>query len=121
MPLFFTVLKPLPKIYLKEKINIMAKYRRSLKRLLIDKSGNYNAEGCNTYSIHNNGNTIVVIDGVLDLLPFDQWEGPNENPEIIDFSDIDITFKNEVYNPGGQSTVPIDKRVIITKTFVSPL
>ena len=96
----------------------MAKYNRTIKRELIDKNRRLSAGGCNTYSIYNIGNTKVTIDSVLQLLPGEQFEGANENPEIFDYSDIDVVFEGEVYDSLIIPAPAVDQRVIITKSYV---
>ncbi len=93
-------------------------YFRNTKRDLIDRTGRQNANGCNTYSLYNIGNTRVFIDGILPLLPGEQFEGPNEHPEIFDYSDIDVKFDDYQYN-GQNLTTNIDQRLIITRSYVT--
>lgn len=95
------------------------RYHRTTKRELIDANRKYNTSGCNTYSIYNIGNTIVTIDGILPLLPKEQFEGPNEHPDIFDYSDIDIQFAEFPYSGFASTTANKDNRVIITKSYVT--
>lgn len=98
----------------------MSKYQRTTKRDLIDSSRKLNAAGCSTYSVYNTGNTIVTLDGIYPLLPGEQYEGANENPEVEDFSDIDILFAEFVYVPFAGATANKNNQVVITRSYITP-
>ena len=96
----------------------MAKYIRTTKRDLIDSNKKLNAAGCNTYTLYNIGNTRVMVDGILPLLPGEQYEGANENPDIFDYSDIDLIFDQFPYAGFTNATANKDTRLIITRSYV---
>ena len=96
------------------------KYNRTTKRDLIDSSRKLNAAGCATYTVYNIGNTLVTLDGIFPLLPGEQYEGANENPEVEDFSDIDILFAEFPYFPiRGNTIANKDNRVVITRSYIT--
>lgn len=97
----------------------MARYIRTTKRDLIDSNRKLNAAGCNTYTVYNIGNTRVMVDGILPLLPGEQYEGANEHPDIFDYSDIDLLFDEQVYAGFGSGTANKDSRVVITRSYVT--
>ena len=94
-------------------------YKRTTKRDLIDSNRRQNANGCNTYTLYNIGNTVATIDGILPLLPGEQFEGPNEHPEIFDYSDFDIVFAQFPYAGFGDTTANKDTRLLITRSYVT--
>lgn len=100
----------------------MGAWQRTTKRDLIDSSRKLNAAGCATYTVYNIGNTIVTLDGIFPLLPGEQYEGANENPEVEDYSDIDILFADFPYAglAGFSGTIANkDNRVVITRSYIT--
>lgn len=97
----------------------MGAWQRTTKRDLIDSSRKLNAAGCATYTVYNIGNTVVTLDGIYPLLPGEQYEGANENPEVEDFSDIDILFAEFVYVPFAGATANKDNRVVISRSYIT--
>lgn len=69
-----------------------SKYIRRTAFVLIDKSKIWNAGGCHTYCIFNQSNVNVTIGNILVLRPGQYLQGPTENYDIRDWTDIDIQF-----------------------------
>ena len=98
------------------------------------KSDVYNCDGCAQYSFFNAGNVNVSIDGIMVLKPREAWEGPDMHPDVAYFSKHRIDFDEanaptELTPVGGQlpppfvlgpadPPPPIDRRMIIQKTYV---
>ena len=70
----------------------MLKYKGQTLQELITKSRTWNAQGCMSYMLYNQGNTNVTINGNYVLTPGMSWSSPNVNPELADVSDVDIQF-----------------------------
>lgn len=70
----------------------MAKYKGQTLQELITKSRTWNAQGCMCYMLYNQGNTNITINGNHVLTPGMSWSSPNVNPELEDWSDVDIQF-----------------------------
>ncbi|MBC7509672.1 MAG: hypothetical protein H7320_13130 [Ferruginibacter sp.] len=112
----------------------MTTHSREVLFELIDKSRQWSAKGCHSWSLSNVGNVNVTINKVLILEPGEDWEGPHENVTVIDMTDLDIEFdaKNdpEGYAPVGGSAPPAntllpgdpppkrDARLLISKSFL---
>jgi len=109
-------------------------YIRRTAYHMITKAMKWVANGCNTYSFYNQGNTNITINNVLVLRPGQLFSGPNEHPEIKDFSAIDIQF-DIVNDPGvvqpdtgpnpklkqylpGDPIPEKDNRLIIFESFI---
>lgn len=56
------------------------------------KEGQWQANGCSSYTFYNAGNVNVTIDNLLVLPPLTSWEGPLEVPGIDDMSVHDVKF-----------------------------
>lgn len=113
------------------------KFRRNILFEQVDKTRQWSAQGCHSFSIYNAGNVNVTINKVLVLEPLSLWEGPIENPNVNDWSNIDIEFdtKNDPtgYTPVGGTAPPAgtvipgdpppprDTRVVIFKSFLEAL
>lgn len=67
-------------------------YKRNTVYHLIDSPRVWTAKGCNSWMLYNQGNVNITINNVLVLRPGQFLSGPVENPEIADYSAIDVQF-----------------------------
>jgi hypothetical protein len=113
-------------------------YARKVEFLLITKSSRWTADGCASWSIFNHGNVNVTINGVQVLRPGQGLTGPDEHPEIRDYSDIDFQFDKrnspkvvqpdtgtdptpKSYDPTIDPLPSKDFRVVLMKTYISKI
>ena len=98
----------------------MAKYSRRLQVDVVDRNGIHPNNGCATFSVINAGNTdCTILTNVL-LKPDEEFEGPNEHPEVADYTLVDISFGSEITRvPAPGPGTPLDQRILIVKTFIS--
>ncbi len=114
-----------------------AKYKREVLQELITRSRVWNAQGANSYMLYNQGNTNATINGNFILEPKMIWSSPDENPEVQDWSDINIQFdqlntpsmkapeagsepSGSGFTPGIDPPPAKDNRIVIFKSFIIP-
>lgn len=110
-------------------------YKRETLVELITETRLWNAQGCNSYTIYNQGNTNVTINGAFILEPKMSFSSPEENPDVADWSDINIQFDKVntpkfvspqagvlaaliEYNPDTDPPPDKDNRIVIFKSFL---
>lgn len=71
---------------------MMKKLERRTQMSSMSEPGVFKAGGCHSWTLYNAGNTNITIGGTLPLLPGQSFEGPQERPDVLDETELDVVF-----------------------------
>lgn len=73
-------------------MSLKPKYKRITQVDAMMQNGSFKALGCHSWILINKGNVNITIAGTHVLYPGEAFSSPEENPEIADYTELDVAF-----------------------------